>query len=293
MDQTVRTSLVQKLVNHTSEFADWFNEAAALEGLKVSLDPSLVINHYNAAKGDTFLYEASWALENERMDRKQVQTGVRAVARMLETPARSGIVLDTTQAGGAGMAMMLLFGPALQYLRADVKYVPLFITRNIYAHDKKMRSALRGFVVLYASLDIISEGGPRETGSAVFEEYSLASYYYEMLELDDRKYTRALGESYLDLVIDRRPNGGMSHLIEKHRRHEQQRGQELMVVLAPMEQGPENGAKVSHNRMPSLLSNALTELDADFFSSSQPCFMVGTTLVESRLPIAKDLWLAK
>ncbi|WP_313556438.1 hypothetical protein [Agrobacterium cavarae] len=188
------------------------------------------------------------------------------------------------------MAMMMLFGPALHYLRTGVKYVPLFVTRNVHSHDEKMRSALRGFVELYSGLEIISEGGQRETNPAAFVEYSIDSYYYGMLELDDRKYKRDFRECDLDLVIARRPNGGMSDFISRHRRQEGERGQELMVVLAPMEPSPKNAG---HNRMPSLLSNALTELDADFFSSSHPCFMVGTAQAEFRLPSAKDLWMAK
>lgn len=293
MDQTVRTPLVQRLVNHTAEFADWFNEAASAEGLKASLDPSLMINRFNLSSGDNFFREAAWALTHHRLDRKQVQVGVRAVARMLETPAKSGIVIDETQAGGPGMAMMLLFGPALHYLRTGVKYVPVFVTRNILAHDKKMRSALRGFLELYGDLEIISDDVPRRTAPAAVEDYSVGAYYFGMLELDDRKYSRGLGECYLDLVIARRPNGGMSDFVAKHLRYEAARGQELMVILALMEPSREKGGEVSHNRMPSLLSNALTELEADFFSSSQPCFMVGTTPAESKLPSAKNLWMAK
>jgi hypothetical protein len=293
--------LISKIQGHMVEFAAWFNEASAREGLGISLNVEDVLDDIRTMKGSR-LMQLSRALREHQVHKEQVQTSVAAIAQTLARPGESGIILGALQSGKTGTAFMTLFAAPIHHLKTKVNFLPLFMTTNQKSHLLQTQKAMRAFFNLYGDITIKSDGESRslldyyaQSGSDLVErnetdETTLNEYHEQIAEDFDLGYDI---DPLVEGMTVKRVPGEISGKVRSFAKRARDRGYGVMLIVDEPQYGAAGKLDKEGNENPCLLSKLFDEIDEDFFSPETPNFVVGLSATPFDTAILDRLWLIR
>nr|WP_250807395.1 hypothetical protein [Neorhizobium tomejilense] len=293
--------LIASLQRHIVEFTAWFNEAAAKDGLGISLDPARVIEDIRTMNGSR-LRQLSRAMREHQVHKEQVQTSVSAISETLARPGESGIILGALQSGKTGTAFMTLFAAPIHHLKSKVSFVPLFVTTNQKSHLLQTQKAMRAFFNLYGDITIRSNGESRslidfyaQSGSDLVEsadvdETSLNEYHEQMADDFDLDYD--IDRMVEGMTVKRVP-GEISGKVRSFAKKARDKGYAVMLIVDEPQYGAAGATAKDGTEVPCLLTRIFDEIDEDFFSPVSPNFVVGLSATPFDTAILDRLWLIR
>jgi hypothetical protein len=291
--------LAKEIRKHILDFTKWFNEEAESAGLGITLDPTRVLTDLKGALGER-IWELYGNLTEFRVHREQVQTAVAAIAKTIENPGSSGIVLGALQSGKTGTAFMSLFAAPVHYLKTKVTYVPLFMTTNQKSHLMQTQNAMRGFFKLYGSLSIVSDGKSRSLIDYYAESGANLSPADDDREITLQGYTRKLSEemypgtdpirAIVQGMTVKRVASDISKRVRTYCERARERGHAVMLIVDEPQYGASDRIGKKGRETPCLLSRGFQTIDEDFFSSDTPHFMIGLSATPYDTANLENLW---
>jgi hypothetical protein len=297
-----REDQIAEVQNHVVDFSSWFNEAALMAGLGISLNPEDVLaNIKTSFHAD--LHSLVRSIKEHGVHKEQVQTAVAAISQTLENPGQSGIVLGALQSGKTGTAFMTLFAAPIHYLKSKMTYVPLFMTTNQNSHLSQTQKGMRAFFKLYGNITITSNG----------ESRSLLDYYAEsgtdLAAAGDEnstslnEYTNKIVESIdptkdpVDVLVKemtvKRVPRDISGRVRSFCNRARASGHAVMLIVDEPQYGASGQTVRKGEAVPCLLTRLFQEIDPEFFSSDSPNFMVGLSATPFDTAILSRLWKVK
>lgn len=295
-------ALAIELQKHITMFAEWFNDAAALSGMGITLDPAKAVRQIEAA-GNMRLRQLLGALSEHRVHKEQVQTAVGVIAETIANPGASGIVLGALQSGKTGTAFMTLFAAPVHYLKSKVSYVPLFMTTNQNSHLMQTQKAMRSFFDLYGEINIVSNGVAHslidyyaQSGSDLSEaedETSITLHDYTARMVDEIYPGTDPIDSIIQGMTVKRVPGEISRKVRQHCQRARELGHGVMLIVDEPQFGASNQIRRDGTEVQCLLSRAFAEIDEDFFSPLTPNFMVGLSATPFDTASLDNLWLVR
>lgn len=265
------------VIDHLQQMAEWFNSSARDSGLDVALDPRSCLPQLRNP-GMFHAADMMQAYEHCRVTEEQVGVAVRAIARIISQPRRSGLIDSKQDEGSAGTAIMLMFACPVGFLISGIRHAPLYLTANEHRRLGEARGKIRGFLRLYGDIGIIpsypaarpdAQGHTQDDGGL-----DLVTYLYGFLEADRYPSGQDFLTEIASAVTARRMPGGLAPNLEAFRQRANGNGYEQIVILdhTLCASGRSSGAAPSR---PGPVLHAFAEIDASILDETTPGVVVG------------------